>query len=452
MKRGSVYQRHTRACPRAPDGSIRPHKCHGPWAFHVEAGRLSNGRRRQISRSGFPTKSAALTALRGVLDREDSGLGEAHRLTVADYLDQWLAGKRALRDTTRRAYETHIKLYLRPHLGSQRLVDLRPHHIDRMYAAILGDAERGELKPSTLRRIHATLRSALNTAVKRRLIPWNPALHVELPQDEAYTITVWTPEQVGHFLDTSAGDRLYALYHLVAFTGLRRGEVAGLRWCDVDLDVGYLRVAQQLILLDDQVRFVPPKTRSGVRTVSLDAATVEVLRAHRDSQQAERDEWADGYRDLDLAFAWEDGSPLTPDHIYRRFQRLTRDAGLPPIRLHDLRHTSASLALAAGVPMKVVSDRLGHSSTTITADLYTHVVPAVAREAADLIAGVVPRRQATDESKIPSAFLAQDPQPKRRHGGWKRKSPGQAGRSTGAPPGTRTPNPRIKSPLLCQLS
>ena len=438
MSRGTVFQRHTRKCPRAEDGSYLSHKCHGKWTFHLSAGSARDGTRKQFTKGGFATKADALAALRELVMREDAGLGEAYRMTVGEYLEEWLSGKRSLRETTRRSYRSHIDRYLRPNIGHLKLVDLRPHHVEAMYRSISDAAPERRV---TLLRVHATLRSALNLAVKRRLIPWNPSLHVELPRAHAHTITVWTPEQVAVFLSASKTDRLYALYHLVAFTGLRRGEVAGLRWKDLDLDRGLLRVAQQLQLLGGELSFVPPKTRSGLRTVTLDQGTVLVLKQHLRRQQEERLVWAEAYREHDLVFAWEDGAPLTPDHIFRRFQRLAAAAKLPRIRLHDLRHTSASLALAAGVPMKVVSDRLGHSSTTITADLYTHVVPAVARDAAEAIAGIVPKQ---DQEAIASALLAQSPPPKLRRGASTRKHAGHRG----APPGTRTPDPLIKSQLL----
>ena len=448
-RRGTVFQRHVRRCPRDADGRIQPHKCHGPWAYAVDVQRGVGGRRRQLTKSGFATKAAAAAALRQVLDRDESGLAEADRMTVRDYLETWLAGKRALRATTQRSYRIHLDRYLLPYLGHLRLIELRPHHLDVMYDEI---TRTGRLSAASVRRIHATLRSALNTAVKRRLIPWNPALHIELESPKRVPVTVWTSEQVGRYLAVASDDRLHALYHLVAMAGLRRGEVLGLRLADVDLDRSLLHVSQQLIEIDGKPTFAPPKTRSGIRTVPLDPWTVDVIRKHLDRRTAEREAWGEAWNESGLLFTFEDGTPLRPDYIYRHFRRLARAAGLPPIRLHDLRHTSATLALAAGVPMKVVSDRLGHSTTTITADLYTHVTPTVARDAADKIADLVrPHTEAEPVAVEPadvSALLAQRPFPRRRTGGWRRKSPGQRR----GPPGDRTQNPRIKSPLLCQLS
>jgi len=208
---------------------------------------------------------------------------------------------------------------------------------------------------------------------------------------------VRSPDELEKFLDVHAGHRLYALFHLIAVAGLRRGEALGLAWDSADLDLRVLRVRQQLLDSPGGPTFGPPKTRSGERAVPLDAATVEVLREHREQQdkEAEAAKAAGVWTPSGLVFTREDGRCLRPDAISHEFQRMIATAELPAIRLHDLRHTSASLALAAGVPMKVVSARLGHSSLTITADLYTHVSPAVAFDAADRIGGLVRGRRRT---------------------------------------------------------
>lgn len=391
MRRGSVHQRHRSSCPRTPDGKWAPHKCRGPWSFYLLSGRRPDGKRRQITRSGFSTKREAENALEEALAREEAGVADVHGLKVGTFLHQWLAGKRALRDTTRRGYEIHLRRYLVPNIGDLRLADLRPHHIDMLYADLL-NTEASDLTSTTIRHIHATLRSALNTAVKRRLIPWNPAEHVELPERSRPHPSVWTPEQLGAFLDSIADHRLYAYFHIVAFAGLRRGEALGLAWEDLDFDKGLIRVRQQLVDAGQGAYLGPPKTRSGVRRVPVDAFTLDVLKAHRRAQLDERARWGSAWVDTGLVFTREDGTAFRPEYLTHLFRRLVDAANLPRIRLHDLRHTSASLALAAGVPIKVVSDRLGHSSTAITSDLYTHVIPVVAQEAADSLAALIPLR------------------------------------------------------------
>lgn len=288
MRRGTVHQRHTAICPRTTDGGYAPHKCRGPWAYYVLAGRGPGGKRRQITRSGFATKRQAERALNDVLGRENAEIAEVHRLTTGQFLNQWLAGMRSLRPTTVRSYASHIRLYLEPHLGRILLADLRPHHLDQMYESLLGDPHQPPRKAATVRRIHATLRAALNVAVRRRLIPWNPAVHIELPSTDRTQTQVWTPEQLGRFLDHHADHRLYALFHVIALTGLRRGEALGLRWADLDLDQAVLRVSQQLLDTVGGATIGPPKTRSGIRWVPLDAGSVQVLRRHRRLQTEQR--------------------------------------------------------------------------------------------------------------------------------------------------------------------
>ncbi|MGP3913881.1 tyrosine-type recombinase/integrase [Nonomuraea sp. 10N515B] len=211
-------------------------------------------------------------------------------------------------------------------------------------------------------------------------------------------VMVWTPVQLGTFLDYAAPDRLYALYHLIAFRGLRRGEACGARWIDGELDEGLLATAKQLTNVGREVKEGSPKTESSDAVVALDKVTVAVLRAHKARQNEERLAWGSAWTDTGRIFAREDGSELTPDWVSEHFERLAFADGLPPIRLHDLRHGAATLSLAAGNDMKTTSAMLRHSSVSITADLYTTVLPEVAREAAEASAVLVPRAVAVGEA------------------------------------------------------
>jgi len=179
-------------------------------------------------------------------------------------------------------------------------------------------------------------------------------------------IAVWTAQQLAMFLAAVANDRLHPMWWLIALRGLRRGEAAGLRWCDVDLDAGTLTVAQQRIAYGRTVHVGPPKTAASRRTVALDHATVRLLREHRRRQQTERNTAGDRWQDSGYVFTAADGSPLHPDWLTRRFRRLVTLSGLPPVRLHDLRHGAASLALAAGTDLMTVQAQLGHASIVLT--------------------------------------------------------------------------------------
>jgi integrase len=201
---------------------------------------------------------------------------------------------------------------------------------------------------------------------------------------------VWSAAELRTFLTSVESDRLYALWLLVASTGLRRGEALGVRWSDLDLDDASLRVSQTLLDVGHKLTLGAPKTKAGERAIALDAGTVAALRAHRQRQGAEimafgRAQWPQH----DLVFTREDGEPVHPAWFSRAFDQRVQRVGLPKIRLHDLRHTHATLALRAGVNVKIVSERLGHSKSAITLDTYQHVTPDMQREAAAKIAGVV---------------------------------------------------------------
>ncbi len=498
--KGATYKRCTCPVRRGPDGrALACRKKHGSWFFAHDVPAGDDGRRHQLRVGGFASEREAREAMQASL----AGLARGERVVpgrqrVSTYLAEWLAGKSSLRASTLHSYRDHVRLYLSPGLGYLKLTELHEQDVGRLYAAMRELGQPVETRPdsvlarlvkartdghpvrplsaATMRRVHATLLSALNTAVRRKLIAVNPARHVELPKGlrpravvwtpdrvadwratgRAPAVAVWTAEQTGRFLDAAAHERLYPLFHLIAYRGLRRGEAVGLRWVDVDLDDRMLRVTQQVVQLGWRTEIGPPKTSTGERTISLDDGTTAALRRWRTDQVRHRAGWGENWVDSGLVFTRENGAPLHPDLATDAFARTSRRAGLPPIRLHDLRHTAASLALQAGVPMKVVSEQLGHSSMAITADTYTSVLPAVARAAAEAVAGVIPR-QPRDGRPLRGP---RDPFPIRSHAGLEgdpMRSQEKALRPSlqvgeGGPRGGRTHNPRIKSPLLCQLS
>ncbi|XVQ11522.1 site-specific integrase [Spirillospora sp. CA-255316] len=231
-------------------------------------------------------------------------------------------------------------------------------------------------------------------------------------------MAVWTTAQTAQFLDAIASHRLYAAYHLIALRGLRRGEAAGLRWCDLDLDEGTALVCRQLQQRDGRLTVCPPKTAHSTRLIALDRTTVAALRAHRSRQQAEAAAYGDGYHDSGHVFTNLNGDPVAPGRLTHLFQRLITEHDVPPIRLHDLRHGAATLALAAGVELKVVQEMLGHSSIVLTADTYTSVLPEVAHRAAEKTAahllrtaGIVPGTTRRTAAPRPAADALREAPP-----------------------------------------
>ena len=357
------------------------------WGYVVDvAPDPSTGKRRQRTKGGFPTKKAAEEAMRKAIAAGSAVGGDAQK--VADYLDEWLeaVGPR-LRGTTASSYRIAVDR-IKGGLGAARLRDLTPMMIERFYADLMrAGGRRGEgLSAKSVRNTHVVLRKALADGERLEILVRNPAARAKPPTGERKETPTWTAAEVKAFLASVEDDPLYALWVLLATTGLRRGEALGLRWSDVDLDRGTLSVSQTVTTVDNRIAVTPPKSDRSRRRIGLDADTVRVLRDHKGDQS--RDLELLGGGPATLVFTDADGGPVHPDHVTRRFQRLVRRSGLPKLRgPHDLRHTWASLALAAGVHPKVVSDRLGHSTIAITIDTYSHAIPSLDADAAATVAG-----------------------------------------------------------------
>ncbi len=318
---------------------------------------------------------------------------DAGSLTVGAFLEQWFAGHApSLKPSTVKSYAEVLRWYVRPRIGRVKLGELNALLIRGLYADLLaGGARRGggPLSAATVGVVHRVLRKALNDAVLWGRLSRSPLLGVKPPRNDAREIRAWRPDEARRFVSAVEHDRLYALWVLLLATGMRRGELAGLRWPDVDLDARVLAVRRSRVSVAYRVHDSEPKTKSGRRTVSIDARVAALLRAHRRQQLEERLAWGPAWSDTGYVLTNEDGSPLHPERITVMFGRLVASAGLPRIRLHDLRHTSASLMLSSGVHSKVVSERLGHSSVSITLDLYSHVVPGLQSDAAEKLGDMI---------------------------------------------------------------
>jgi integrase len=320
---------------------------------------------------------------------------DQQKTSVADYLEGWLERKKdsgCFRPSTALNTHQHLRDYWIPLLGHYRLSDLTVDDVDRALASIRKEGTRPKpLSAESVRRIHATLRAALNDAVRRRVLQYNPAALAELEPTRRPKVRPWEPDELGAFLDHAAAHRLGVLYEVLAMTGLRRGEVVGLRWADIDLGKRVLWVRQSVVQVGYDSVVGTPKTASGEdRRVDLDEATVGSLIAHRLRQDEARAALGEAYEHNDLVFPREDGKYLKPEVVSKTFEKLVVSSGLPRVRLHDLRHGQASIMLAAGVDMTVVSKRLGHSGIRITSDTYTHLLEGVGRQAAEAAAALVP--------------------------------------------------------------
>jgi integrase len=338
------------------------------WSVVLDLGRGPDGQRLRKWHSGYRTRKEAERARTALLSGLDTGAYvEPHKLTVAGFLvEQWLPSVKAqVKPRTLEWHRTNVTRHLVPAIGAVPLQRLTPGHLNGLYAGL---AEG--LSAQTIHHIHATVRRALSDALRWGLVTRNVATLASPPTPERHEMATWSASELRAFLEAMAGDRLYSLWLLASSTGMRRGELLALRWSAVDLATG-------------RVQVVESKTAAGRRSIALDPGTVAALKAWKRQQTVVQ------LGGAGLVFTREDGEPLRASWVDHAFQRTIRRLGLPVIRFHDLRHTHATIALQAGVPAKVVSERLGHSSIAITMDTYSHVIPAMQEDAAAKVADLV---------------------------------------------------------------
>jgi len=357
---------------------------------------ISGREQRRWHPAGPDRAEAEVLVRRLATDRMADRSPRRSSLTVGVYLTQrWLPANQArLRPSTWAGYDANVRLHILPHIGRVPLRNLRPDHIERMYSdlSVEGNHVRnGGLDPKTVLEIHQILRRSLDDAMRRGMIVANPAKVAHAPRRRPLGSSVakaWNAHQLRAFLDHSTDHRLHAALWLSANTGVRRGELAGHHWGDIDLDERRISVNRSLVSVGYDLHESRGKTRTSRRCIDLDSTTVQVSRDWRDQRAAEQPGLQAINRDA-YVFAQPDGSLTHPHLISDAFKRLVKRSGLPRIRLHDLRHTHATLLLKAGVPIKVVSERLGHSTPAFTMTTYQHVLPGMQRDAADTFASLL---------------------------------------------------------------
>ena len=307
-------------------------------------------------------------------------------LTVKDFFANWLQeiAKPIIRPATYKGYEVALRTHVLPQLGAVKLVNLGPDDLDERYTKLLKEG----LSATYIRLIHAVIHRGLSHAERRSLVGRNVASLVTPPRVSRKEVVALTPEQASRFLAATEDDRLHSLYVVAIHTGLRLGELCGLRWRDCSQD--FISVRQQVSRIYGEWHFSEPKTKAGRRNITLSAAASEALRQHRLRQTEERLAAKD-WEDHDLVFPDTRGGPLERTNLMRRsFKPALKRAGLPAIRFHDLRHTAATLLLAGGIHAKVVQEMLGHSSVAITLDIYSHTTPNLQAEAAAKMDDLLP--------------------------------------------------------------
>jgi integrase len=357
--------------------------------------------RRKTRSAQFSTRTDARRWLTARLaEAAGGGTADPGSVTLGSYLEEWLGslGMSQLEAATIAWYRSAVMRHIVPSLGNVKLARLSPTMIESFLAekaargrlASPGRPELagGPLSSVSVRRLQVTLHKALDAAVRKGMLIRNPCDLADKPKVPRADVTldVWTPTELSRFVEVSTEDRLAALWRLDAMTGLRRSEVCALQWSDLDLDGGRLSVRRAVVIVDGMPYVKSPKTTRSRRTVELDIATIAALREHRRRQLEERllagTAWAGG----DWVFSNEIGEPVRPDWVTKRFSALIATNGLRPISMRQLRHSHATALLVAGEHPKVVQERLGHSSISITLDTYSAVLPNMQRDAVERLA------------------------------------------------------------------
>jgi integrase len=363
---GSIYP------IRGKDGKVKGYRA--AYVVYTADGvkrRYLSGKRREDVRDKLA---------KALSDRSGGLVFDAGAMTVGEYLERWL--EVSVRGTVRMStYERHegiVRTHLKPALGRIKVKNLIPTHVRGLHREKM-DAG---LAPATVRKLHSTLHKALSQAVSDGLIARNAAA-IKSPRPDPEEMYPLSADEASALLKAARGERFEALYMLAITTGLRRGELLGLRWRDVDLEHGVLRVGHALVREGGRYRLGETKTKRGHRSIRLTSQAVSALGVHRKRQLEERMRLASLYEDHDLIYATQKGTPLNPENLVKRsFKPLLKRAGLPEIRFHDLRHTCATLLLGRGVHPKLVQELLGHATIAMTLDTYSHFLPSMGDQTA----------------------------------------------------------------------
>ena len=369
------------------EGTIKQ-RTDGRWEAQVS---LPSGKRRSLYGK---TRKEAQDKLRAALRSLDAGLDLLdERRTVAQLLETWLEDvvRENLRPKTYRSYEQIVRLHLLPTLGRHRLARLTPQHVQSM----LAEKTRAGLSSRTVQYIRAVLRQALARALKWGWVSRNVAALADPPKVERTPVQPLTVEQAASFLRATRDHPLGPLFAVAVATGLRQGELFGLRWEDVDLDEGVLRVRHAMQRIDGTPRFVPPKSERSRRTIALPAVAVGALESQRERQDEQRLAAGERWQEWGLVFTSSVGTPLEPSNVSGRLHRQLAAAGLPRQRFHDLRHCFATAMLTEGIGARSVMEMLGHSQISLTLNTYAHVMPETLRDAAATLDAAFERQGGT---------------------------------------------------------
>ncbi|TCS80341.1 site-specific integrase [Tepidibacillus fermentans] len=360
------------------------------WVFVIDVGRdEKTGKRIRKWFSGFNTKKEAEKAMAQKIHELNMGTYvEPSKLTLGDYLYQWLENYAKVNTAPRtyEGYEMIIKKHIIPSLGHITLDNLKPLHIQRYYSDKLSHGRTdgtGGLSAQTVLHHHRVLKEALEQAVKWQLIVRNVADAVEPPRPKKVQMVTLNKQEISKLLETAKDSPFFPIIFTAIYTGMRRGEILGLRWRDINFHNRVISVRQTLQAVKGKGLIFKEPKNGKERTVSIPDSLIDLLKKQKIKQNENKLRFGPAYNDFDLVFAQPNGNPFQPSELSRGFNKIIKKAEITPIRFHDLRHTHATLLLEQGVHPKIVSERLGHSSINITLDTYSHVLPNMQEEAAN---------------------------------------------------------------------
>ncbi|MEW9668648.1 tyrosine-type recombinase/integrase [Ammoniphilus sp. 3BR4] len=363
-------------------GSIKKNLQTGKWDLVVDIGKDPvSGKRKQKKKRGYSTKKEAEIALVNIRKELLEGTYiDSKNVLLHEYMTEWFEARELkLSKNTHINYLSLYKYHINPYLGSYKLQDLNSILLQKYVNEL---AKNSKLQANSIKKVLDILKVALKKAKKLSLIRENPLDNVELPRGEKKEMLVWDLNQVNKFINAAQVFRYYIAYILAIFTGMRKGEILGLRWKDIDFDKNIIYVKQ--ILANNGKEFkVGAKTASGVRAIHIPKHLAYELLSHRKKMLQEKSQSGLEYTENDLVVSTKYGNPVDPASLSVRFKKQIIKLGLPPIRFHDLRHTHTTMLIQQNVNAKVISERLGHSSIQITLNQYSHVLPSMQQEVAN---------------------------------------------------------------------
>ncbi len=357
------------------------------YSIVIDAPKKEDGKRNQVWISGFDKKPDAEKALPRILvEIMDGKFVDPDKITLREYLDLYLKdhAKQNLAATTYQKYYYASKK-VKGVIGDYKIQELRPRHIQRF----VNELNENNAERSTISSYIAALKAAFNQAIKWQIVNNNPCCGVSMPKSTSVKLNILMPNQMQDLLSVSKDHVLYPVILLGLMCGMRRGEILGLTWKDIDLSIGKIYIQNSMVQAGEDIIYKDTKTSSGRRQIDISKKLTNFLISTKQKQLENKSLFGNKYIDNDFVCKRMDGSLFRPDYIPKAFKKLLREAGLPEISFHDLRHTHASMLLLAGENPKVVQERLGHSSIQVTLDTYSHLMPSMQKSAAEKAEGQV---------------------------------------------------------------